>query len=129
MAKYYLDDTYELYGITSLNTSHNLIQDTQMTATGNYRRDNLNIIPLREFNLTTKNLTRTEIDTLTTYINNTFGLIHSLKLAYKNENIDVIITDVRENIANSNYHYNSNGEWEDTAGQLTITLKEKGVAV
>lgn len=129
MAKYYLDDTYELYGITSLNTNHNLIQDTQMTATGNYRRDNLNIIPLREFNLTTKNLTRTEIETLTTYINNTFGLIHSLKLAYKNENIDVIITDIRENIANSNYHYNSNGEWEDTAGQLTITLKEKGVVV
>jgi hypothetical protein len=129
MAKYYLDDTYELYGITSLNTNHNLIQDTQMTATGNYRRDNLNIIPLREFNLTTKNLTRAEINTLITYINNTFGLIHSLKLAYKNENIDVIITDIRENIANSNYHYNSSGEWEDTAGQLTITLKEKGVVV
>jgi hypothetical protein len=129
MAKYYLDDTYELYGITSLNTNHNLIQDTQMTATGNYRRDNLNIIPLREFNLTTKNLTRAEINTLITYINNTFGLIHSLKLAYKNENIDVIITDIRENIANSNYHYNSSGDWEDTAGQLTITLKEKGVVV
>lgn len=127
MAKYYLDDI-ELYSLTSINKSNNLISDTQMTAVGTYRRDNLGITPNKEFTITTTRLSREKIDELIIYIENTFDIEHNLKLPDKTETIEVYIINYSEGNSNDTY-FNNNGTWEDTAGTLSITFKQKGTVV